>query len=544
MRTTHRSRSPRRTAAAALAVATAVGAAGVVTAGAAAAAPPPGCTQAARTVTCEFAYTGAEQTLVVPDGVTSMTATLAGAAGGARPNRGGPGATAGGPGAVVTGTLTTTPGSTLYIEVGQAGAQGGLPTFNGGGSSTVCRAIDNGASGGGASDIRTASGGADTSATALDSRLVVAGAGGGGGTAFGTNPTGGPAGGDGEPSAASQFRAQGGRAGSPTSGGAGGAGATADSRDDGAPGAPGRGGAGGGRDGAFCGGGGGGGLYGGGGGGGASILPGDGGGGGGGSSLVPAGFTLQGATNTGNGTVTLSWTVAPAAGAIVATSGGGQSAQAGAAFAQPLVATVTDPLDDAPIPGAAVTFTVTAGSATFPNGTGTATATTGPDGRASTPLTAGTTAGPVTVTATTPGAATPATFTGTVTAPPPVADRADLTASLAVPATLRAGSSGPVTLTVRNTGPGAANRVASGIALPNGLTVTGGGGGAVSKDKRAVGFLTPTIAANGTVTYTVTVTADRNASGSKPVGGGVLSTATRDPNLGNNYQIKPVSITR
>lgn len=524
-----------RLAASALAVLTAVGTAGVATAGAAAAAVPDGCDQNGRTVTCEFTFTGAERAVVVPDGVTSMTATLAGAAGGDFVDRGGPGA-------VVTGVLTTTPGATLYVVVGE-GLQLGRPAFNGGGSGDPTGGAIVGGAGGGATDIRTATGGTDPSATGLDSRLVVAGGGGGAGGGPGA-----PAGGDGVPATSNARDGQGGKAGTPSAGGAGGvlAGGNTSPANNGGTGTLGRGGAGGISLGAG-GGGGGGGLYGGGGGSSTSGVlgaRGASGSGGGGSSLVPAGFTLQGATNTGNGSVQLSWTVPATAGAIAATSGGGQSAQVGTAFAQPLVTTVTDPFDGAPVPGAVVTYSVTAGSATFPNGTATTTATTGADGRAAIPFAAGSTAGPLTVTATTPGVTAPAQFSATVTAAPPGPDRADLIATLTIPTSLRSGASAQVTLTVRNAGPRESRRVVSGIALPAGLTVTNGGGGTVTDGKRAVGWTAASIAANATATYTITVTADRSATGSRPVGGGVLSTATRDPNLGNNYQVKLLRLTR
>lgn len=533
----------RRAAARGAGVVLVAGLAGLGLPAIAVAAPPPGCTQAGTTVTCEFGPTGAERSFTVPDGVTSLRVRAVGAAGGQGDDFG-DGPVPGGAGAAVTGDLTgLTPGSTLYLAVGGAGGNG-TAGFNGGGPS-LGSALGGG--GGGASDVRTVSRNAGGT---LESRLVVAGGGGGSGTDGTASVSGslqagagGAAGEAGRPGTAFGPVAggTGGGAGTATAGGAAGVGVTPPFGGVAGPGTLGQGGPG--ASGAE-GGGGGGGLYGGGGGGNGSggTSPSGvsaGGGGGGGSSLAPAGGSVAAAT--GPASITLSYDVAPVAGAIAATSGGGQSAQAGAAFAQPLVATVTDPGANVPVPGAPVTFTVTAGSASFPGGN-TATVTTGSDGRATAPtLTAGSTAGPVTVTAATPGVAAPATFTGTVTAAP-AADRADLAATLTVPATLRPGGSGPVTLVVRNAGPGPARSVASGIALPDGLTVTNGGGGAVSNNKRAVGFLAGTIAPNGSVTYTVTVTAAPSARGAKSIGGGVLSVATRDPNLGNNYQVKATTV--
>src|SRR5215210_4172452 len=111
------------------------------------------CTTTAGTTTCTFSPTGAEQTLDLPDGVSSIHVEATGAPGAV----GALGGTAG-RGATVSGDLTVTPGQLLYVNVG------GAPTgrvgcaniacvggFNGGGSSL------SGGGGGGASDVRTVS---------------------------------------------------------------------------------------------------------------------------------------------------------------------------------------------------------------------------------------------------------------------------------------------------------------------------------------------------------------------------------------------------
>jgi hypothetical protein len=129
-----------------------------------------------------FEYSGGQQEFKVPAGVTSIAVEAVGAAGAGAQGEvtvdkltfaaGG----AGGRGAVVTGQVSVTPGSTLYVEVGGAGGQ---PTggFNGGASSEA--GLVSGGGGGGASDVRTIS---DTeTATTLGSRLLVAAGGGGGG---------------------------------------------------------------------------------------------------------------------------------------------------------------------------------------------------------------------------------------------------------------------------------------------------------------------------------------------------------------------------
>jgi hypothetical protein len=99
--------------------------------------------------------------------------------------------------------------------------------------------------------------------------------------------------------------------------------------------------------------------------------------------------------------------------AITVTSGSGQSATVSTAFANPLVATVTD-VDGNPVSGASVTFTAPAlaPSGTFANGTNTETDITDANGNAtSSTFTAdATVGGPYLVTATVTGVATPATF--------------------------------------------------------------------------------------------------------------------------------------
>jgi hypothetical protein len=220
-----------------------------------------------------FGATGAEQTYVVPAGVTSIRVTVTGAPGADKP-----GSSVGGPGRVVSADLPVTPGQTLYVEVGGPGS-GTTGGFNGGGAGGTggWAAPDNiGYGGGGASDIRTCpAAGPCASGTSLDSRLVVAGGGGGGGV----NSAGG---GDQPGSGSSFFPDSGGKAGTLVAGGAGGG-----PGNDGAAGAPGTFGAGGAGangvgGGTPGGGGGGGGYY----GGGGSGSGGASGGGGGGSSYV------------------------------------------------------------------------------------------------------------------------------------------------------------------------------------------------------------------------------------------------------------------
>jgi hypothetical protein len=143
-----------------------------------------------------FAYTGDEQQYTVPAGATAVTITAVGAPGGV-----GPGGVANhAMGALVTATVPLSPGTTtLYVEVGGAGAGEAVcgitngPAFNGGGAS------DCGGGGGGASDVRATSVSTVPNSgltAANDSRLVVAGGGGGSGAGwrFGCGAGGGAAG--------------------------------------------------------------------------------------------------------------------------------------------------------------------------------------------------------------------------------------------------------------------------------------------------------------------------------------------------------------
>lgn len=219
-----------------------------------------------------FAYTGAQQSWVVPTGVTSIAVDMAGASGSSY-------AAAGGLGSRVQGTIAVTAGSTLTATVGgaTAGASGGW----GGGP---------GGQGG-----ANAGGGGGGSVLQLASTILAAAAGGGGGT-YGGVP-GGSGGAEGASSAAG-----GGLPGTsegPGAGGAAGVGGAA-----GSSGSSSTGGAGGATS-TYGGGGGGGGYYGGGGGGSSSDS--SGGGGGGGLSVAPSGGTITNAYQSGNGYITISW---------------------------------------------------------------------------------------------------------------------------------------------------------------------------------------------------------------------------------------------
>ncbi|MCO5176697.1 MAG: glycine-rich protein [Thermomicrobiales bacterium] len=160
----------------------------------------PSCEDVGNDIECTYSYTGAAQTWIVPDWVTTAQFDVYGASGG---NIGT--FIYGGKGGHTKAALLVTPGDTITIMVGGKGQNAGetnLTTcqlafttggFNGGGNSGTPTGSPPcpGGGGGGASDIRI--GGTD-----LASRVIVAGGGGGAANlaAFWGNATGGAGGGD------------------------------------------------------------------------------------------------------------------------------------------------------------------------------------------------------------------------------------------------------------------------------------------------------------------------------------------------------------
>ena len=278
---------------------------------------------AGETIAQDFTVAG-EHEFVVPPGVTSLRLTLIGGDG-ATGTDGAPG----GVGATVSATLSVTPGELLFAEVAGNGTTPTLPEelshggYGGGGSGGYRSAFGEsagGGGGGGASDVRTCSIEACTSAALPDTRLVVAAGGGGGGglgRSNGSTPSAGAGGAAensgfaGAPDSKGDLGGSGGKHATATAGGAAGEPSqeceAAMKNGCSAAGTLGSGGGGGASLGSETvggggGGGGGGGLFGGGGGGGGDgsiegkspslfFYSGGGGGGGGGASGVPAGVT-------------------------------------------------------------------------------------------------------------------------------------------------------------------------------------------------------------------------------------------------------------
>jgi LPXTG-motif cell wall-anchored protein len=301
----------------------------------------PGTASAAPTAqSTTFTYTGADQTFAVPAGVTELSVTLWGGAGGAAEDNSN---ALGGSGGKATFTLSTAGlGSSLKVRVGGNGESVRTPAFDGG---TGATGGWNGGAAGGNGELgsgQPGAGGGGSSTILTGSTLLGAAGGGGGAGGRNVHPMmqgAGGAGGDtvgGDPHAADGHQAEmvfefdpldGGGGGTSTAGGAGAVGVF--SGTTGVDGAAGIGGAGATVANSFHtagGGGGGGGYYG--GGGGATSMESSGSGGGGGSSWIHADATNPAfaASDLTVGQITISWTgpsvPAPPTGLAASTSSG------------------------------------------------------------------------------------------------------------------------------------------------------------------------------------------------------------------------------
>ena len=118
---------------------------------------------------------------------------------------------------------------------------------------------------------------------------------------------------------------------------------------------------------------------------------------------------------------------------------------------------------------------------------------------------------------------------------------ADLVLRISAPATVGARPF-QVTVTVTNNGPTASSAIYSGLAVPNGLTVTSAPGGTIVANGHAVGYYAAALAAGQSITYSATVNPNRRTDGTRRIGAATGSTKTPDPNLRNNYGATTVTI--
>jgi hypothetical protein len=127
--------------------------------------------------TASFAYTGADQTWTVPSSITKITVTIKGASGGNASSA------TGGTGASITTTIPVVPGDTLRLVVGAKGGDG----VNGGTTNVTCPYGGGGygGRGGGGSNYYSGAAGGGYSGIfklntiSVSNALVVAGGGGG-----------------------------------------------------------------------------------------------------------------------------------------------------------------------------------------------------------------------------------------------------------------------------------------------------------------------------------------------------------------------------
>jgi hypothetical protein len=545
-----------------------------------AAGPAPSCSAGSCTVS--FTTPGTGQSFIVPAGVTSLSVTLYGGAGGST-SFGGP-TVAGGDGALLTATLTVSPGEVLGVDVGGAGTSS---------AGTAVAAVAGGVNGGG-DGFDSGGGGGATDLTAAGTRLLVAGGGGGAGTAEsgyvgvcapgpgGSDPVpttaaGGPGGNadnpgtDGESVSEDQVDMEGGHAGKPgtTAGpGAGGKYGFPDTPDGfgtcpgdgigaGSTGGSGSGAAGGSgvEDpnylpspnnplGDAGGGGGGGGYFGGGAGGsgasefsGFTTTAGSGGGGGGASYTAGAGVSgasvsdtgNSGQVDSGNGEVVFTYADPVTTGSPAYSTNSGQALNVAAASG--LLSAAAGTTQEAGLTASAATATTAQGGSVTVSANGSF-------GYTPAASFAGTDSFGYTVTDAS-GDTVSGTAVITVTAVS-TSPKADIAVSLSCPSSLGAGKSGTCTLTVVNHGPSAASKLTAALTLPANVTEVSCTGGC-SKSRGLLTWTATSLASGSSVSYQVTVKA---AQPGKAILLGAAASRNPDPHLLNNIAIATITVKR
>jgi hypothetical protein len=123
-------------------------------------------------------------------------------------------------------------------------------------------------------------------------------------------------------------------------------------------------------------------------------------------------------------------------------------------------------------------------------------------------------------------------FTLAVTSPGPA--RADLSLTLTAPAQVHPGSQATVTITVRNAGLSAAARTGTALLIPRGWTLASPGSGTLI-GRQLLTFTTASVAAKGSVTYTITLTAP--AAKGLALLPAATASVTADPSYRNNVAL-------
>jgi YVTN family beta-propeller protein len=125
--------------------------------------------------------------------------------------------------------------------------------------------------------------------------------------------------------------------------------------------------------------------------------------------------------------------------------------------------------------------------------------------------------------------------TGTIAATPPPSGKADVQTKLTGPASGAKGTAYTYTITAKDAGPGAAERVGATVLLPRGASLVSASGSYRRIGQLVVWKTTPDLAVNQTTSYTVTVRF--SSRGAKLLTAGAASLSTPDPRLLNNVAV-------
>jgi uncharacterized protein DUF11 len=129
-------------------------------------------------------------------------------------------------------------------------------------------------------------------------------------------------------------------------------------------------------------------------------------------------------------------------------------------------------------------------------------------------------------------------FTLTVTPAGPA--RAGLSISASAPAEIAPSAAVTVTVKVANAGPSAAAKTGTALLIPRGWTVARTGGGTVT-GRQLITYTDTSLAADATITYTVTLTAP--AAKGRDLLAAATTATTKDPSILNNVTLIPIRVS-